>query len=305
MDEYGVKEVKIQIHGAKTLTRFTNELLSGFDSAEGADFSFEVFQIHASPNSINEDLEILEKMKKCNLPKVCLLHRPDELLLHPGLKNFLETHPETNLILLGDLLLKDQFWNSREKFITVIPHFYFSTALPSKNEIIFGSFTSWGEMRNLRHFENLVSAVEDLNSNFEIKYKIGGTLNGIPLTSDDLLTSDIEISTESFIPHFNVQLYHLNGHKRFGESSGSLHSGVSIPVIFEANGMERIEGLNVIKVEASDDLLKINYEKAAREIIFLIEQQALEKLLSQNLKSARMNTAVDFANQVISIVSSK
>lgn len=304
MDGYGVRKMKILIHGAKTLTKFTNELLSGFDSAEGEDYSFELFQFHASPNSLNEDLEILEKFKLCKLPKIILIHRPDELLLNNSLRNFFERYSETKIILLGDLVLQDPFWKSRETDITIIPHFYFSLTLPPNNVTILGSYTSWGEMRDVRHFENLVFALKNVGSNVEIDFRIGGTLNGELISISNFHNADIQVVDDFFIPHFNIQLYHLNGKKRLGESSGSLHTGISIPIIFEANGMERIEEIHVVKIEASEDLTNINYEKAAREIVFAIENKVVDKLIASNLKSARLNTSVDFANQVISIVTS-
>lgn len=294
--------MKILIHGAQTLDKFTKELLLGFDSAEGIDYSFEIFQIHASPNSLDEDKAILAQFSNCKTPKVILIHRPDELLLHLDLKYFFETHQKINLIFLGDLAFKDSFWKSREEFITVIPHFYSSLNMPERSEAFtIGTFTSWGEMRKLDHFESLVQAIKKHKTHQKIHFKIGGSLNGVALTQEDVKEREIEITEESFIPHFNVQLYHLNDKKRFAESSGSLHAGISIPVIFEANGMERIEEVKVIKIEASDDLKEIAYDKAAKLILSMIDQNEVEKALSHNLKKARLNTSVDFANQAISM----
>lgn len=295
--------MKIQIHGAKTLEKFSKELLSGFDSAEGVDYSFELFQIHASPNSLDEDQKILKEFKNCALPKCLLIHRPDELLLRLELKLAFEQNPQWKLIFMGDLVLQDSFWNQRQSHIEIIPHFYSSfTTAPKSSVYTIGTFTNWGEMRKLEHFLELVAALKKTPGVDSLEFMIGGSSNGSALTENDVIDTSIKISETPFIPHFNIQLYHLNGKKRLGESSGSLHAGVSIPVIFEANGIERIEGIKVIKVSANDDLSQIDYAAAAGEIVEMIKKQEVETYLKFNLRQARLNTSVDFANRVISMV---
>lgn len=295
--------MKINIHGAKTLEKFTKELLLGFDSAEGEDNAFELFQIHASPNSLEEDQAILKKYIECKSPKVILIHRPDELLLKSDLKISFEQNPQWKIIFLGDLALQDPFWKKRESQIEIIPHFYSSFNTPSKStKYSIGTFTSWGEMRKLEHYFELVTALKKSDVNHSMEFIIGGTLNGSTLTTKEVAESSIQVSEHPFVPHFNVQLYHLNGKKRLGESSGSLHAGVSIPVIFEANGMERIEGVRVVKIPASDDLSQIDYTAAAGEIAQLIQKNEVETHIKHNLRQARLNTSVDFANRVISMV---
>lgn len=291
----------IRIHGASSLDKFTNELLKGFDQIPEEDYLFDLFQIHAAPQSISEDLKILEEIKNYSQAKIILIHRPDELLLNPELKLAFEKNPEWKIVFLGDLALKDPFWHKRKAYIEVIPHFYTSLNTPAKSPLYtVGTFTSWGEMRQLEHYLGLVKALKALHSPM-FQFMIGGTLNGRKLTAADISDPSILISEEAFVPHFNVQLYHLNGKKRLGESSGSLHSGVSIPVIFEANGMERIEEVKVVKIPADDELTQIDYASAAIEIGKIIEQQEVEKYLKHNLRQARVNTSVDFANRVISM----
>lgn len=288
----------IRIHGAKTLEKFTSELIKGFDPLPEEDFLFDLFQIHASPQSLNEDKVILEEIKKIKTPKVILIHRPDELLLHPELKSAFDQNPEWKIIFLGDLALNDPFWQKRKSFITVIPHFYFSlNQAPKSARYTVGTFTSWGEMRKLEHYLELVKSLKKTDVADSLKFMIGGS----NLHVSDVTEKDVQITEEAFIPHFNVQLYHLNGKKRFGESAGSLHSGVTIPVIFEANGMERIEGVRVIKIPANDDLTQVDYDSAAGEIARMIKQNEIQTHLSHNLKRARLNTSVDFANSVISM----
>jgi hypothetical protein len=292
----------IRIHGAATLDKFTAELLKGFDQIPEEDYLFELFQLHASPQSIVEDLEILEKIKKHTTAKFILIHRPDELLLNPELKLAFEQHAEWKLIFLGDLPLKDPFWQKRKKQIEVIPHFYTSLNTAPKSAVYsIGTFTSWGEMRKLEHYLELVQTLKQSKLAGSMEFIIGGTLNGSALSLADIDDATIKISETAFVPHFNVQLYHLHGKKRLGESSGSLHAGVSIPVIFEANGMERIEGVKAIKIPANDDLSQIDYALAAGEIVEMIEQHEVEKHLKHNLRQARLNTSVDFANRVISM----
>jgi hypothetical protein len=294
--------MKILVHGAKTLEKFTSELLSGFDSAEGNDYAFELFQIHASPNSLEEDKSILKRYIDCKGPKIILIHRPDELLLCPELKLSFEQNPQWKLIFLGDLALRDSFWKQRKSQIEVIPHFYSSLiSAPKSSLYTIGTFTSWGEMRKLEHYFNLVDALKQSKQASSMQFIIGGTLDGAKLSASDIRDEAIKISEESFIPHFNVQLYHLHGKKRLGESSGSLHAGVSIPVIFEANGMERIEEVKVIKIAANDDLSQIDYASAAGEISAMIEQHGVDTHIKHNLRQARLNTSVDFANSVISM----
>lgn len=292
----------IRIRGARTLDKFTSELMKGFDQLPEEDYLFDLFQIHASAQSIAEDKAILEEIKNYAAAKIILIHRPDELLLNPDLKLAFEQNPEWKIVFLGDLALQDPFWKKRESFIEVIPHFYTNlNTAPKASHYTVGTFTSWGEMRNLEHYFELVKALKQTKLASSMQFLIGGTLNGVKLTAADIKDEAIKLSEDAFIPHFNVQLYHLNGKKRLGESSGSLHAGVSIPVIFEANGMERIEGVSVIKIAANEDLSQINYTAAAGEISLMIEQQEVEKQLKHNLRQARLNSSVDFANRVISM----
>ena len=284
--------MKAFIFGAQTLSKFTEAIQGGFKDLPAPDF--ELWQVHASPASRLDDLRLLEHAKISNSKKIFLIHRPDELLLYPELKAFFVKNPRLSLVFLGDLVLKLPFWEERKKHITVIPHPFTDLSLPAGNKYVIGSFTSWGEMRKLEHFIELTKV---LGSEFECW--VGGTLDGRALTAGDV-PSNIQVKNEFFIPHFNVQLYHLNGQKRLGESSGSLHRGVSIPVIFEANGIERTEGLKVIKIQSDLELKQIDYNQAARDISRMLPD--LNEHLNFNLECARQNQPKHFAQALMSII---
>ena len=280
------------IFGAQTLTKFSEAIQGGFQDLPQPEF--ELWQVHASPTSRSEDLKLLDEAKISNSKKIFLIHRPDELLLYPELKKFFEQNPHLNLVFLGDLVLNLPFWQERKDHITIIPHPFTDLSLPSGNKYVIGSFTSWGEMRKLEHFFELT---KHLGNKFD--FRLGGTLDGRPLTKHDL-PSHIHLSVDFFIPHFNVQLYHLNGKVRIGESSGSLHRGISIPVIFEANGIERSEGLKVIKIKYEDDLKSIDFQRAAEDISTMTSD--LDSNLNFNLNRAWRNQPYDFAKALMKII---
>lgn len=119
-----------------------------------------------------------------------------------------------------------------------------------------------------------------------------------PELKKNQIPSFVKVVDGPFVPHFNVQLYHLKGKKRYGESSGSLHRGISIPVVFEANGAERLENIRCIKIKADDDLHLINFEEAAAETLELAEG-GFQDILSHNKRSALKNSVGSFARSVI------
>ena len=282
---------KICIRGASTLRAFTDAITGGFRSlgCEVADNLpiFTLCQIHGSPASEKEDLELLVRAAD-----VYLIHRPDEILSRMEIREFFEEHPRKKIILMGDLALSDPFWQDRREFITIIPHPFLDLSLPPQSgRFIMGAYTAWGEMRDFRHFISLAEEVRLLTDKIELV--VGGPgLHDVP--------SFMTLSQELFIPHFNVQLYHLNGRKRLGESSGSLHRGITIPVIFEANGIERVEGLHVVKVDANSELSRIDFKSAAREIVELVHTGFSEKL-EHNKAMALKNTPLAFAKKFMEL----
>ena len=284
----------ISLKGAKTLHHFSEALIPHLGLSED---EFEIIQIHASPASIEEDIALLNYARRNKNSRKFLIHRPDELLSRSPLKKFFEEYPLEKLIFLGDLIFKDQFWNARKLHSQIIPHPFLDFSLPYKlnDKFVVGAYTIWGEMRKLEHYLELVTEISRIDKEKKFAFMIGGTLNGKPLPE---LGNEIIISSNSFTPHFNVQLYHLNDKKRFGESSGSLHRGISVPVIFEANGMERLESMKIIKIDADDELREINYKKAAEQI-FELTQNGPEKFLEHNYRQGIQNTAEKLIRSII------
>lgn len=288
--------MRIRVWGASTLRGFTDCISLAFQaqsaySMEEKDFDFALIQLHGAPQATEEDAEILEATSQIKVPKIYLIHRPDEILLQLRVSSYFESHPEAQIIFLGDLVLSLPFWQKRISKIQVIPHPFMDVSMPKETDkAVVGSFTSWGEMRKLEHFLQLT---EMLKSSDRFCFKVGGS--GIDAQS---LPPHVELSKEFFVPHFNVQLYHLNERKRLGESSGSLHRGVSVPVIFEANGMERLENINVVKVLADDDLKRIDFKGAASQII-KVHEECLKPWLESNRQSACKNSPGGFALSVL------
>lgn len=288
--------MNLKIWGASTLTRFTNSISEGFrrigvSSNETLPFTAGLAQIHGAHQSANEDLEILNETLDSVFPVAYLIHRPDEILENHNLMSKISKLNSPRFILLGDLILQIPFWSTRRNRCKIIPHPFTDLTLPPPDhKPIVGSFTSWGEMRKLEHYLQLISEFKDKE---KFEFRIGGP--GL----DKAKTPDyVHISTDFFVPHFNVQLYHWKGKKRLGESSGSLHCGISIPIIFEANGAERLEQLFVIKVDADENLTEIQF-KAAAEKIEKIAANNLNQSLEYNLKQAQQNSIESLAHSVL------
>jgi hypothetical protein len=100
---------------------------------------------------------------------------------------------------------------------------------------------------------------------------------------------------------FNVQLYHVGNAVRTGESSGSAHSGVSIPVVWEMNGAEAVEDLAVVKVPytSRDAWRSADFSEGARLIAQSIRSGQFERDLDKNLGRARTMNPAWVAEQYI------
>ena len=283
--------------------------------------NFALIQIHGSPAAKTEDENNLNRARELSCTIVYLIHRPDEALLNPILLNYFKQNLDSKFIFLGDLIFRDPFWSARRHQSLVLPHPCFDNSLPlPSRKFIVGAFTSWGEMRDPEHFFALAKCLakheatlparhlsESLNSDLRdnspksnnpqvesfFEFAIGGT--GLDHT---LIPPFIRRRLDPFVPHFNVQLYHLHGKKRQGESSGSLHRGISIPVIFEANGAERLEGFQAIKIVADEELQTIDFDQAAREIVKLASG-GIDDILIHHLKLASANHFGAFAQSVL------
>jgi hypothetical protein len=292
--------MELDIWGASTLKTFTDSIRSGFlqlglEPADRRPTNLTFIQIHGAPSAQYEDEKIIEKARALSSPKVFLIHRPDEVLLNSLIRSYFESNPRTKLIFLGDLIFRFPFWANRRAFSSVIPHPHLDFSMPAKTtKPIVGAFTSWGEMRDVRHYFSLV---ERLAKTEAFEFQIGG--QGIEETK---MPQNIQYSREPFVPHFNVQLYHLRGKKRYGESSGSLHRGISIPIIFEANGAERLEGFKAVKIKADDDFESIEFDIAATEILKIANTDGIDPILEANRHAAQNNSVSAFANAVKRVV---
>lgn len=301
------------IKGSPTLDHFSKALEASVNSTSCQN---SLYQIHAAPDSLQTDIEIFEELIKTSKQSLVLIHRPDELVLNLDLLNGLEKTTHHKFIFFGDLGLQHPIYKKLNYHI--LPHPYLSIEITSlEYPHTVGSFTSWGEMRDLKHYLDLVLAFRDLDTK-NIQFNIGGTLNKQSLTPQKFLDwlkksqynpaqslylqETVQIKTEPFIPAFNTQLYHLNGKKRLGESSGSLHRGITIPIIFEANHIEKFEGISLIKIKADEDLSSIEYKRAAQDIINLSQNRSLlESTLSKNLDYAKTNLPQHFCENLKAI----
>lgn len=301
------------IKGSPTLDHFSKALEACVDSMSCQN---SLYQIHAAPDSLESDIEIFKELIQTSEPSLVLIHRPDELVLNLDLLNYLKKTTHHKFIFFGDLGLQNSIYNKLNYHI--LPHPYLSietTSLAYPHTV--GSFTSWGEMRDLKHYLDLVLAFRDLDTT-NIQFKIGGTLNKQSLTPQKFLDwlkksqynpaqslylqETVQIKIEPFIPTFNTQLYHLNGKKRLGESSGSLHRGITIPVIFEANHIEKFEDISLIKINADQNLQSIDYKRASQDILNLSQNRnSLESTLSRNLDYAKTNLPQHFCEKLKTI----
>ncbi|HSW47780.1 MAG TPA: hypothetical protein VLG67_01755 [Candidatus Saccharimonadales bacterium] len=306
-----------------------------------------LYQIHGAPQAVDEDKILINMIRSTppETKMAILLHRPDELQeRHPKLKEILSNMPENAaLVFSGNLHAKDEFYkNVKKKFI--IPHGFFEIKeIIQTDPIIIGTQTTWGEMRSVNHALRIILEVFRLNNS---KTSFVGYLGGKPSSELQInnlkqiskkINPDIEIEflgvekysptealkefpekniilidtenkePETFGITFNIQTYYYGERIRTGESSGSLHMTLSIPVILEMNGSEKIEDLQVIKIPygSLSDIRSADFEKGAKMIIETINNGSFRDMLEHNLKQARKfnNTFVarsyiDILNQI-------
>lgn len=283
------------------------------DVGEEADVNF--LQVHASPFSFVQDCRFIDLCLSSPCPTLALIHRPDELMLSEGLLRKCLSLKLKALILMGDHI-PEVLRRSVTSPVEIIPHPYTDLGRPSATEpVVVGTFTSFGEVRRLQDVLRLFEAIQSSADPCvdKIRFALGGILDEKPLTRELLmkegsaefsrsLLESIVVQSESFIPHFHVQLYHLHQKKRYCESSGSLHRGITIPVIFEANGIERVEGIRVVKVSADDDLREVDFSSAADEILNLVRNEKYPQWLNHNHEKALKNQPADFARRLGSLL---
>ena len=141
--------MKIKLIGASTLKKFTDIVLQGISDeghiivGDAPDLS--IIQIHGSPQSLKEDLQIIHEIDTSKRNFKLLIHRPDEVLLCSNLKEFFFKYHDLNFVFLGDLPFLNEFWRSRMAKCQVVPHPFMDYSLPklSKGRSVIGSHTSW------------------------------------------------------------------------------------------------------------------------------------------------------------------
>lgn len=258
-----------------------------------------------------------------------LIHRPDEVKIRfPDFGDTLSKLSQNmQLVFLGDKHIKDEFFNRGIK-ISVIPHGFFDFAEKlQKTPIFIGTHTTWGEMRSTEHMLRLLAEIfkRDVGNPRNIWGYIGGkpaeqlqidvlkktfekysdeeyvnfldvngaellkTINNSPQEHHVILVDSKNVEPKEFGITFNVQLYYLGNSVRTGESSGSIHMGVSVPVILEMNGAENIENLKTIRMPygSLEDIGTIDFASGAQEIISKIDSGDYVKMLEHNLGQAR------------------
>ena len=330
--------MKISIRSSLTLKRFSEGILEQGLEQLGCkvwhqhhpDARFTIVQIHGAPTAHEADLALISELPSIVASsQVCLilLHRPDEIRdtlpeLAPCLAR-LETS-RVALVMLGDLLIDDPYYQIPNLERCVIPHGFFNVpAQPIRPFVVIGSHTTWGEMRSPVRVLGLIQALQDLEVDLPVVGYLGGTpaelvskeglvtaLKQCNATRDSTVQTLDAASWEAwkanpsshtifvrqgealpdFDPTFNVQLYHYGQSVRRGESSGSLHASSGIPVVFEMNGAERIEGLRVIKVPyvESSCVESADYSSAARAIQHAINSGDYLAMMEHNT-TARAN----------------
>ena len=326
--------MKVAVVGSPTLKRFTEGILQkGLElngcevvpDFAGADFG--IIQIHGAPTAREADLEIIENLPAASKLAGCivLLHRPDEIKDSiPHFRSAIAALPAcAGLVMLGDILIDDPFYDHPQLDRRVIPHGFFDIDSDILTDpIIVGAHTTWGEMRSIERALLLLNAIAEASP----RQCIIGYLGGVPAESlsspsvaailDRLrLTNNFTLSETDpenwrkqfsmatsntiflhagtvpsrFDVTFNVQLYHYDQSVRLGESSGSIHASAGIPIILEMNGSEKIEQLKVIKVPYSNpkDADSANMKSAAQQIVHLIACGEYLHMLRHNRQMAR------------------
>lgn len=320
---------KVKVVGAKTLVKYTEGILKQGFKSNSWEISNEaenvVIQIHGAPQSEKDDKVILEAIKRDiikadQLKRIILLHRPDEIQLRfPELKEILKSaRKPTGLTFLGDIHINDNFFNAPNLVKRVIPHGFFTLSGKLQiDPVVVGSHTTWGEMRSIEHIFRLLGEIFKLDSSI-VGY-VGGKprdqlemehlknewtrlnpnlqanfLNVDQYRSDSSQKNEIFVDLENIEPKnfglsFNVQMYYLNGEVRTGESSGSAHSSVGVPVILEMNGSEAIENLKVIKVPygSKEDINSVDFKAGAKLVLDAVVSKSYEAMLNHNLAQSK------------------
>jgi hypothetical protein len=335
---------EVKIVGAKALEKYTDGILKqGFiDNSWKVSNDAEniIIQIHGAPQSGEDDKVNLEQIKhdivkNDQIKRVILLHRPDEIQLRfPELKEILKTTKKpTGLTFLGDMHIADSFFDAPNLVKKAIPHGFFNISeMLQLTPVVIGSHTTWGEMRSIGHvfkilgevfrkngsivgyvggkpkdqlkLEYLRSQWNDLNPDLQATFLDAHKDKIVPSKTNVIFTDSENVEPENFGLSFNVQMYFLNEKVRTGESSGSVHSSVGVPVILEMNGSEIIEDLKVIKVPygSKDDINSIDFKTGANLILKSINDKSYENMLKHNLAQSKKFNSTYVGSEYIKLL---
>lgn len=192
-----------------------------------------------------------------------------------------------------------------------------------ENPVVIGSHTTWGEMRSTEHalrllreifflnrknrrnilgylggkpaeelhIEHLKNLCEKINSEIPIEF-----LNVHTYTSckeiiekypnaNIILVDTLDKELSFFSLTFNLQIYYFGNTIRLGESSGSAHSSVSIPVAAEINDADLVEDVQLIKIpyENVNDVGTLDFKEGAKQIIDSINDNRFRDMWKHNL----------------------
>lgn len=301
--EQDIENLLFQLHGAPQSESDDKDILAEIKKALALEDDARKIIILHRPDELKKYRDLPEILS-CATQKIGLVFLGDKLVED-------QFYPSSELIVKR-----------------VIPHGFFPMGKSQKhlqeNPIIIGSHTTWGEMRSIKHALMLLLALFKLNKGGE--QIIIGYLGGKP--REELQINNLKAQAKRIDPgtiarflnvhdytnlrvvskneenviliedeneeplyfslSFNIQLYYLGNTVRMGESSGSVHTSVSVPVILEMNGAESIEELRVIKVPYRDahDISTINFEEGAKTIFASIKNGNYRDMLSNNLKQS-------------------
>lgn len=333
----------VNILGAPSLMRFTRHLEKGFvTNGWSIDASSKnvLLQIHGSPSTETDDKNLLQNIvnfssdSKYNL--LVLVHRPDEIKdRHPEFKHILAgIQSPIVLCFLGDFFVNDPFYIHKNVTNAVVPHGFFDfEPRLQKAPIVMGTHTTWGEMRSTDHLLKLLGHIFRQHLEYVVGY-LGGTPENMldvsklqrqfhdefPDLSINFALFDNEISAESkniiFVNPtkaepanlgvtFNTQMYYYGNKIRTGESSGSAHTMLSIPVVLEMNGSERLENLKVVKIPYKnvDDINSVDIANGAKQIVEIIRSKQYVPMLEHNFEQIKIYNSSYVAKKYIDLFS--
>lgn len=271
--------------------------------------------------------------------KIIMIHRPDEIQGQPELKEILLNPVNPfGFVNCGENHINDDFFPSGNIVKKVIPHGFSSDVrdLPADGmPIVIGTHTTWGEMRSLEHALNVLGELfcqykgdkpvfgylggkpTELLQIGTLEKQYGGLIdkysivlkdaqeydaNALPSEKNVVFIDQNNTQPPGIVLTFNMQMYYYGNKVRTGESSGTLHRAIAIPVILELNG--NVEDLKLIKVPYGDvhDIDSIDFAAGAKRIADSIEDGSYRKMLGHNLRQAKVWDEAHIAREYMGLL---